>query len=476
MISTLLLSCVLTTAQPTDRADWLLTPQLHSGLELVYSGVYIDETLVPGAQHQRHYRLDAHLLVLDAGVKDWHVAFMTALSLQDARQPLDKKADGPTSLRLQQAKVDGQGRVHTFDKKLLEIPLHGPANIECGFLVPAPFTKVGRNFVWEVNEPGQPAQRWQIVGTESSGGVQCVKITGVVQSDDWERPRADRTAWRRRDTILVHPQLNVAQKVERIIEERAPARDTATQRRVVRYDLDSSLRYPGRAFEERKDEVLKASKFHEDAQLLLRQPVFNRTLADSLIQRVSFHLERQSAREATPYRKAVAQVKTLLEKAKQGDVPAPRVADEPLAPLVKAADIGQRVPAFAVSSLTEEKTVHLKSLMGKPVLVMFYNPATQLGRDVLRYAKTLSDEHPDKISVMAMAVTNDTDLARKQQRDMKLPFPILDGNGMRLTFGAQETPRFVLLDRDGVVRHTQTGWGYHVPVEIESSLEQSMKR
>ncbi len=476
MITTLLLSCALTTAQPADRAEWQLTPQLTPGLELTYSGTYIDETLVPGAQYQRHYRLDAHLLVLDAGVKDWHVAFMTGLSLQDARQPAEKKLTGPASVRLEQAKIDWLGRTRTLDKKLIEIPINGPATLECGFIVPAPLAKVGRNFTWDLNEPGQPAQRWQVVGTESSGGVQCIKITGVQQSDDWERPRADRTAWRRRDTVWLHPQLNIAQKVERIIEQREPARETATHRNIVRYDLDSSLRFPGRAFEERKDEVLKASKFHEDAQILLRQPVLNRTLTDGLIQRVSFHLAHRQGKEATPYRKAVAQVKTVLEKAKQGDVPAPPVGSEPDAPLVKTVSVGQLVPDFAVSNLLEDTTSQFKSLTGKPVLVFFYNPSTQLGMDVLKYAKGLSEQHRDRLTLAAMAVTPDADVVRKQHKDLRLAFPILDGNGLRLTFGAIQTPRFIVIDGDGVVRMTQTGWGYHTPDEIAEVLERCQRK
>ena len=52
--------------------------------------------------------------------------------------------------------------------------------------------------------------RWQVVGTESSGGVACIKLVGVQQSDDWERTRADHVAWRRRDVIWLHPQHKVA--------------------------------------------------------------------------------------------------------------------------------------------------------------------------------------------------------------------------------------------------------------------------
>jgi peroxiredoxin len=474
--SILLLAVALTTGQPAERADWQLSPRLTPGLELVYSGVYVDESLIPNAQHQRQYRLDTHLLVLDAGAKDWHVAMMTGLSLNDAKAPGDKKPLGPTSIRLEQGRVDWQGRMRTLEKKLVEIPIDGPATLEFGYFVPTPITKVGKNFSWDTSDTGLPSQRWQVVGTEACGGFTCIKLTGVKQSDDWERGRADKAAWRRRDTIWLHPQLYVAQKVERIIELRDAARETPTHRHMVRYELDGHLVYPTRLFEACKDDVAKATKFQADAQALVRQPVLNRGMTDSLLQRVSYHLDHQKIPQPTPYRKAVLHVKSVLERAKLGDAPAPVAPEQPAVVSVKTLELGQRVPDFAVSSLTAEKTTQLKHLQGKPFLVFFYNPATPLGREVLAYAKTLNDQHADQLAILAMAVTQDVDFVRKQHEEMRLAFPIHDGNGLRLTFGAAETPRFLLVDHAGVVRLTQTGWGYHMPYEIADLLQRFPKK
>src|SRR5207244_3087055 len=132
--------------------------------------------------------------------------------------------------------------------------------------------------------------------------------------------------------IWLHPQLMVALKVERIIERRDPARDAPTHRTVVRYELDSRLQYPGLLFEDRKKEILKASKFHDDAQQLLRQPGLNRQQIDSLIQRVSYHLDHQPANQPTPYRKAVVHIKAVLEKAQKGEFPVPGTSEEPVLP------------------------------------------------------------------------------------------------------------------------------------------------
>jgi peroxiredoxin len=465
----------LSLAQGTERADWVLTPQLSPGLELVYTGTYVEESLIPNVQHQRVYRLDTNLLVLDAGLKDCSVAMMTGLSLQEGKSSADKK-EGPSSIRLELGKINFQGRVTNSDKKYVEIPLKGPPTLECGFLVPLPVGKLGRNSVWEVSEEGLPKHRWQIAGLEACSGITCLKIVGLQQSSDWDSTRADQAAWRRRDTVWFHPQLNIAQKVERIIERRDPARDTPTFRTVVRYELDSRLNYPAVLLEERRKEVLKASKFHEDIQPLLRQPAAHRAQIDTMIQRVAYHLDHQPTTATTPYRKAVVHIKTVLEKAQKGEIAVAHVPDEPLPNVSKSLGIGDRLMDFTVSSLTEEKGAQLKSYQGKPILVFFYNPATPLGKEVLTDIKRISEKHGNLLGIMAMAVTPDADIARKQQKQMKLAFPILDGNGLRLTLGADHTPRFVIVDSDGLIRLAQTGWGFQTPYEIEEVLQRCLKK
>src|SRR2546423_15451253 len=91
-----LVSVALSLAQP-NAAEWQLTPQLSAGLELVYQGSYLEETLTPNVQHQRHYRLETDVLVLEASPKEWRGAPMTPLSLPDPRPPPDPQAGGPHS-------------------------------------------------------------------------------------------------------------------------------------------------------------------------------------------------------------------------------------------------------------------------------------------------------------------------------------------------------------------------------------------
>jgi peroxiredoxin len=464
-----LLIGALTLGQPTSRSEWQLAPQLAPGLELVYSGSYTEETLIPNVQFQRQYRLETLVFVLDAGAHRWNVAFMTALTL---RQPqADGKDAKPASVRLELGQVDSQGKLHHVSAGALVPPLDGPPLIEAGCFVETPRLRLAKGSAWEINEADRPPRGWQVHGLEAAAGVTCIKLVGQQQSPDWDRPRADQAAWRRRDTVWLHPKLGVAQRVERVIERREPARREPTSRLTVQYELQSPFTYPGRLADDRKQEILSARRLTDDAAALLRQPAQYRPQLDALIRKVSLHLENQAP---TPYRKALFHLAGRLDSARRGDTPPEPVEQEVSPPT--AVGLGQRVPDFVVSDITGQKSARLSRMLGRPVFVVFYNPGTELGRDVMVFARDLAHKHGDGVAVLAMAVGAGAEAALAQQRDLRLPFAIHDGRGMRLTFGVEVTPRLVLLDDEGIVRSAHTGWGPHVPGEIAEELERLLRK
>ena len=148
----------------------------------------------------------------------------------------------------------------------------------------APERRVCLQDSWLTGEEGRPPRTWRIAGVEIVNGTNCVKLVGVQQSDDWERPRGDSTAWQRRDAVWLSPQLGIAYRVERIIEHRDPLRKEPTHRTVLRYDLDSRLTYPGKLFEDRAQEIRQARKFWDEAVPLLREPAQHRQQLDALRQ------------------------------------------------------------------------------------------------------------------------------------------------------------------------------------------------
>src|SRR5260370_35400272 len=81
------LACSLTIGQVVERGDWQLSPQLARGLELVYSGTYLEESLAPNVRHQKLFRLDTTLFVLEAGKQHWDAAATTTLGRQGVPAP-----------------------------------------------------------------------------------------------------------------------------------------------------------------------------------------------------------------------------------------------------------------------------------------------------------------------------------------------------------------------------------------------------
>jgi peroxiredoxin len=239
----------------------------------------------------------------------------------------------------------------------------------------------------------------------------------------------------------------------------------------LRYELDSRLTYPGELFSTRRQEILQAQKFLEEAGPLLRQPVEQRGQLDVLLKRIGSYLEVQAP---TPYRKAILQVQRRLEAARQGEVAADPVPEETPPPGPRVV-LGQPAPDFLATDLNTGKSARLQRLLGRPLLICFYNPRTDTGAEVLHFARELCENYPNRVQVLAMAVTDDAEGARKQHTALKLSFPLLDGNGLHRTYDVQATPRLVLLDGEGIVRGLYTGWSPHTPREITVELQRRLK-
>jgi hypothetical protein len=459
-----LVTCALVVAQP-QRAEWQLAPQLIRGQELVYTGTFVEEALVPGVQFQRTFKIETTLLVLDATPQKHEVAAYTLLALR-GKQP-QPDAAGPSSVRLEILEVAPQGRVRGP-----VAALDGPPTVEWGALVEVPKVRVGVQDSWLVGEDGRPPRTWRVAGVEVVNGTNCVKLVGTQQSPDWDRPRGDSTAWQRRDSVWISPQLGIAYRVERTVERRDPLRKEPTHRYVLRYDLDSRLTYPGNLLEDRVHEIRQTRKIWEEAVPLLREPAQHRQQLDALLKRIAAHLEGQPP---TPYRKAILHVKQRIEAARRGET-IPEGDAEQAAPPSPAVGVGQRVPDAVVTDLIGRQSLRLHSLVGRPVLLAFYNPDSPTGAQVLQFAQTLCEKYRPSLTVVGLAVSDDGDLVRKQHAELRLSFPVLDGMGLHQTFCVDATPRLVVLDAEGILRGGFTGWGAHTPREVLGEIQNWLPR
>ncbi len=219
-----LLGCLLAPAQTPDRPappgrEWAVAPHLGKAQELVYRGSFTEEANGAGVQFNRAFRIETRVFVLETPPKGADAAVLTILKGRD--EPSGAAAGGePTaeSVRLESIHVDLQGGVTAEPGVSLAVPLEGPPTLECGAFAVVPDGRVTADSTWETAEEGRPIRSWRVVGAESIDGERCVKLEGVQKSDDWDKPRGDRAAWRRTDTVWLLPGLGVASRVERVVE------------------------------------------------------------------------------------------------------------------------------------------------------------------------------------------------------------------------------------------------------------------
>jgi peroxiredoxin len=355
---------------------------------------------------------------------------------------------------------------------------------ETGPFFEAPLGPVNRLSYWEQHEDHRPRRGWRVAGVETCIDTSCLKLQWTQQSPDWNAPRADSTAWRREDTIWFAYQAGQVFRVERIIERREPGRTAPTQRIITKYELASRFRYiaewgneaGGRLYDDRMDEINKFLKFQEEAAPLLQQPAHFRKNIDALLGKIAAYVEKNPPNH---YRNSVVHLKNKLERARTGEVP-PSTIVAVSAVEVQPLRVGiDKVPSFVIAeltSLTAGNTRKFEEYLGQPVLVLYYDPATPTGKEVLLFAQKLCDKYEDDLQVLGMAVSDDLELVRRQHQALDLSFPILDGKAMIRAFGVDGTPRVVVLDAQGVVRCAFTGWGFHSPAEVDGEIRKLMPK
>ncbi len=470
-----LFTCVLAVGQIGGRTEWLITPQFNRGQELVYKGSYTEASATPGIHFQRQYQMETRVFVLEKINSGWQVGIVTALKHQ--RQPtpgVPAKNDPPevTSVRLEVANLNRQGKLTSPQKISLAPAVIGPPTLETGCFVHFPRIRISKDQVWEVPEPGRPPITWRIVGSEVVSNTKCIKLRGNQQSKEWDQPRADRAAWKRTEYVWVAPLVGTTFKVERTIEGREPGHSTPTQRIQVKYQLDRQWNLPGKLFTARQQEILQARRSNLEANKYLQNHIQYQKQIDVLVRQIELYIKQ---RPPSPYRLAMSQIKHRIQAVRAGKVfVKPHHTTQK--PLIQVVHHGEKAPDFLVTDLITKQSIRLHRLLGRPILIVFYNPKTGNGERALKFARKLHQEYKSKINILGMAVTSDIAYVRKQHKKFKLSFPILDGKGLHRTFGVDATPRFVVLDSNGKMRAGFTGWGFHVPDQIRKKLNQCFPR
>jgi hypothetical protein len=480
-----LIGCMLAPGQLPDRSpapppsapaqargEWQLGPRLGHALELVYRGTFREEAFSSRVQFNRAYRAETRVFVLETSVRGAQVAFFTMLKARDPRAASNAPAvnSGPVSsaVRLEIAQIDPQGKIQAEPGVSLAVPLEGVPTVDCSAFLEVPAGRVAVGDTWETGTEGRPLTVWRVAGVEMVNGTSCVKLAGVQQSDDWNRPRADRSSWRRQDTVWLSPRLGIAYRVERLIEEREPARQEPTMKSFFRADLESSLQYPGPLFESRLQEINQARAFQEAAAPLLANPTRYSAPLTALLGKINQYLEQQPP---TPYREAVLQARRRVEAGLRGETPATGLELTSLQVPVSVAGLGQHAPDFVVSDFNHPEGARLRTWLGRPILMVFFNPTSSTADRVLRYAQQLQTMYGTDLNVLALSVTDEPGPVQHLRDSLKLTLPLLKGSGLRISYAVETTPKLMIIDATGVVRGSYLGWGHETSREVFEELK-----
>lgn len=466
-----LMICALALAQAPERSEWTLQPRLAAGQEFVYRGTFDEQSSGGEVQFTRGYRLQAVAFVLDAGPKGSEVAFLTLLRPRVIRTGRVEEA-APSSVRLDVVRVDAHGRLTADGAASLAVPLDGPPTAEVGALVEFPTRRVGLGGSWAVAEKGRTPRTWALTAVETVGVTSCLKLVGVQKSEDWDRPRADSTAWRRTDTVWLAPRLGIAQRVERVIERRPPAHRDPDYRATLRYDLDQRTDHVGGLGDDIRREIAEARKFADRAAPLLREPARYRAEIDVLIGRLKYHQDHNPS--PPPYGEAVRQLQRRLEAARRGD--APPTLPGPERDTVTVAAPGRPAPDFVVPDFTSDDSARLSKWKGKPILLIFYSTTSIYAETVLRLGQEVLEANRGAVHVVGLAMSEEAAAVRKQRADLRVTFPMLNGTGLRQSYAVEATPKLLVVDADGVVRGAYLGWGRETRGAVLEDLRGCLKK
>ena len=235
-------------------------------------------------------------------------------------------------------------------------------------------------------------------------GVRCLKLEGVQKSDDWDKPRADRTAWRRTDTVWLAPRPRRRLRAWSA-SSNAASRPTATRltRACCATNWMSRCSTPAGCTRNGAARSSQAHAFADAAAPLLSDAGQVRAAAHRTDEpdRVS---PRSPAANALPRGRPPGQAPRRGGAARR-DAAGPRDGRQPDAPPAVAA-VGGEAPDFLAPDLVANSTFHLRPALGKPTLLVFYNPASPTAAVVLAYAQQMSDSHKD-LSVLTLSMSGD---------------------------------------------------------------------
>jgi thiol-disulfide isomerase/thioredoxin len=134
-------------------------------------------------------------------------------------------------------------------------------------------------------------------------------------------------------------------------------------------------------------------------------------------------------------------------------------------------------PDFSIVTM-DERTLTLADLKGRVVLLDFWAtwcpPCVAATSGLVRLHKKYKDE---PFTIVGVSLDNDAGAWRSYVEDNKMEWPQYHDRRRTLTrlFGIEPVPTYVLLDHDGIVRGTRSGWSPTVDLWLDGQVKKYLK-
>jgi hypothetical protein len=444
-------------------------PGPDRGAEYVYAGTVAESIDRPGTRFRRTHAIEVRVLVLEKQPGRFDAAVLTLLRGDDRSAPIT---------RLDLVRVYDTGAVQLLvptgpapirlvaDTPVAAVPpppLDTFAPAELGAF---PRRPPGRDS-WAVAEPGRPELAWRAAGFDFVNGEQCGELRGVQRSETWDRPRGGVTAWERAETVWVSTQDGAARRVHRVVRHRDGLEPRPAAQVEVRYELTAHTRLIGPTLARYRDEIDAAVAAAADADPLFRDAarLGPAPFAARLTRLDAFLADTAPG---TPYREAVQAVRRRLDAARRGEaVPVSAAPAAAAAPAARA-EVGRPAPDFRAGDF------RLSAARGRPAVLVFFMPGQTTTDQTLVIADALAKRYGGRVVVAPLAVFADPARGERDRDRLKLSVPVHDGAAAVDPFGVETFPRFVVVDRGGVVRWQFAGvggeTGFLVREQVDAAL------
>ena len=135
-------------------------------------------------------------------------------------------------------------------------------------------------------------------------------------------------------------------------------------------------------------------------------------------------------------------------------------------------NIGHPAPYFKLPDM-DGREISLENFNGKIVLLDFWATWCSPCRMTMPVVEKLSKEYPDDMVLLAVNLREPKDVVEKYAFEQAINAQILfDEEGtVSATYGAYAIPMQFLIDRSGIVRHIQTGYGANMASRMRAQIE-----